>query len=669
MVTRSDRSESLDVELTVDLNTQPGEVNINGVVSGRLGLGVIGGISELTGGQRDTIKVLWRPLEGVEGVQTEINQTLTDTFGEVRSTIGARPPGLPSVPSGIVPGPLNSVTEVFSGQLWTGVIGRHRFGETPIEFDRTLTFPQIRVPVVREGDLVNNLPDIPVVFEARPTEFLQGFIAGAIDDYPRVRFSIPPGTFIEEVPLSDFNCCELYGTMDELVRETRQSIAPAVRTGRTRADRVVNLANDVISASPTQVSSVSIDVPRSDILDLQFCGAGPEGSSEAGGSPGGDTTSRFITDGGELSIDRISVSDLTGLRPSRIQNWISELRDINPTTFTSEGSARSNLDSLESNLNDVELKRCRNFFGNTIQSLRSGLEEAVALEDRIRSMRSSLLDLLTQAELEILPCSQRFPDIGSDVQSVLSSSRETITDPQSLLNRTGNIRGRIRDQVDDPECADEFLSRLDQAESNLQEVNCAEVTPRVLSNRINNYEEDARSFSQADQQSRTQQRLDNLISEGRDIIDDIETTDLPQVCVRRLRSRVRQSMSQIRSAGAGAVRAVPCQDRFPQADRAVRRYERMIRTTTDPNDEEVRDILQQGERVVDVVRDRVDNRDCAEEFVDRVAEANEELRELTRRVRIRTEVPEQRTEQRQEQILQLQQQLNALVEQITGQTS
>lgn len=479
MVTKSDTSEALDVTLEVTLEASGSTIQIDGQVSGKLGIGVR---DILSGFDRDTIRVVWRPLAGDQEAVNQIQQAVSDQFNQINPLVEAIPGGLTSVSSSIMPEKVRDIQNIASLQLWVGFFGNHVAGETPVSFSHEFSrIRRVRVPVRSSGEFINELPSIPVTIQAAPTEALQDVASSVLQNRPTVTFDIDPSVFVEEVPLSGFGCGELFPTIDSNLDNVEQTVNPGVRQAQGSLSTLVSVGNDILETMDKE--------PSLDIGVIQQVGSSP--TSDGGG--GGGAGDLALADGGQMPIDTISFFNLRDrVSLDTVRSWLSQVKQ-SPTDFTSGTSPSvlsSRLDRADSLLEDVGLQRCVDTFTSRLSTLRDRTSALTSAEDRASNLKSSILDLLERFDVsvEAFPCSEEFSTIERRVNR-FTSDVSTLTQPspsnvRQLISRGEELVNQIEANVDRPDCVDLFTSRVEQSLTRLRRlservVGCEERFPSI----------------------------------------------------------------------------------------------------------------------------------------------------------------------------------------------
>jgi len=350
-----------------------------------------------------------------------------------------------------------------------------------------------------------------------------------------------------------------------------------------------------------------------------------------------------VTEAPPGEVDREELSTLKG-----------ELEDA----LDSPGQLEISGGCIEEFLSDLEQK------DNSLPDLECA--EAIG-----QGLASDIQGIGVQLETRILP-SVRDPNQRADLQEL-----------NDLLQRNEELRQRLNNVDARDGCIQQFQgvlgendelirgtieqvrqSRQDRPAQDAREaveeaagevVECAEAISASTRNQVSGFETEVRNISGVARQ----QTVTRLLSEGNELIEQINQEDIREECRAQFRSRVRDQLSELRSIRA--IEDVDCASEFSGVASDVDEFRSNAASLVSPDPERLRELSQEAQSLIDSIRDDVDNPECQEEFINQVQSSVTRIREQTVILNISGEEAAEEIEQRQQQIQELQQQLNSFL--------
>lgn len=317
----------------------------------------------------------------------------------------------------------------------------------------------------------------------------------------------------------------------------------------------------------------------------------------------------------------------------------SRTADFDPPSLRDLSIEDISRDSLEDMSRD-RLKELKGKLEDTPDTILRG-ESISELRERLEELRDEAEDL---ADPE---CETEFTDMIQNMLDKIPTLEEMEGYLRGLHQRVSDLLSGITGKIPGDGAA----------------VDCAEAVGRSLRNRISTFQEDARSFVEAPEKSKTARRMNKLQQEGQSILDDVRS--LPEECQPQYERRVENAISDIRGEGVRRDIAVPCSDRFSSIYSDVESFREKSTEARTMSLEDVRDLIKDGENLVRDVQREVPSGECRNEFEDSIDGAISRLRSLTRQTRINIGERDEARESRDEVMEQIRDGLSNIQESLS----
>lgn len=615
-----DTSDSLGVTLSGAVVGGPGEVRIDVDAEGRLGVS-FGDIAR--GFNKDTINFVFSPEvpdELVDRVNEQFESLGDGTISSLGRDIADRVRDATNAGRNILSaagasGPLSAGGATVGRQLWIGFFGEHIAGEQQVEFSETINSQPIPIPEFPNNPInIYELPPIILNVEARPTGAVQNALSGALGDRPQIQLEIPASAFFRTVSIDDIPCSQMFQNVADRLSEAEELVKDRLNGARPDLSDLQSVRDEITSiAGPNNLRDITLD----DIL--------------------------------QNNQDRLS----------RLRNRVENTREIDFSTISNAEDLR---DEVEDRLDDVG-GDCLDEFRDRLEELSSRLDELRDIRSNLNGLRDRLLDIL---DVPSVDCLNEY-NVGSRVESIRERTRDiqSISDIQDVINEVESLKSDVRSDVPSGPCSDRFMSILDDAESRLRDrdtgLSCSDVSTTLRSS-VSSFENSVDNFVDRDVTRRRIDRKNNLISNGRELISDIDREiDGANPCQSQLRSRVRSALSDIQdSASRGSL---SCDGRYPDIDDELQQFQSDVISLSQGGvrQSEVMSIVSRGERLIDDIGSEV-NSGCREQFLSTVRSAMNRARESTEGPSIRINIPEERIEESQQRIEELQNRIDNIIE-------
>lgn len=469
---------------------------------------------------------------------------------------------------------------------------------------KRVTFPTVKIPSFDSvsgadpQDVYNNLPTKPTVtVTVDSSNAVSRVLTSAISG----EFRIPYDALVEEVSPSTNSCGSLYSEIQQQV-------------------------NDVTDAAETGGGNV-----RSAIETV-------------------NNNYEEVRDAAEVRIEDASIQDLAGLGSNRIRTLRDRIRNVElENNINLPGRGEVSLESAISELqeqkdqveSDVGIPRCKNRFKSNLDDQISSLRQLQDGLDRARDRRQELQRILLGSGE--LPCQQRFPGVDSEVSGLedrasnLSPDSISMGDVRDLISRKEEIQQRVRNDVDEPGCADEFRSRLDSAESSIRRVQsilegedpnipdvptgglgCSDI-PQDIRTEVSGFENQVSDFTGSSSSQLSPDRKQSLVSDGENILSTIDSrVSDNNPCKSQLRSRVERELSSVRQVDGVNIRQ-PCFEKYPELEERIDNYEVRIVRMSRPTEAEVGQVADDAEELISDIEEIASEDDrCVRRFSERV---------------------------------------------------
>lgn len=270
-------------------------------------------------------------------------------------------------------------------------------------------------------------------------------------------------------------------------------------------------------------------------------------------------------------------------------------------------------------------------------------------EERAKSIKAELKVLVdTEEEEEPAPCSERFPDLFSEAETILSDANsvsETVASGSfnvedveesltSLEEKTSSLESSISSDVpSESGCSTQLTNQASNIRTVIQDtrtavsnINCSAKLPNSLLNRVSTYEVDVNSFSEASIRSRTPQREADLREEGQQLLTEIASTEAPSTCLDNLSSRVEDATSTLDNTETSTFGELDCPTAYPNIDTAISDFEELAEKETEPTESRIEDFEETAQKLKQSVDTDVERVDCTISFDNRVDVAVEKVR-------------------------------------------
>lgn len=624
-----------DITATAQLTSSPGEINLR-VNAERSSAGPVGFtfLQRQVSTRNFTLNVRPSGIERLSTVRDRAVGMVADELGTSQQILlsAVDPPSVSDV--------RNNITGLGFDNFELLPGGSHDVSDR-------VTFQPIPIPDIpgvdtpSPQDIYNDLPATPSITvtldSANPvSQFLTSPIV--------FEFDLPADAFFE-IRDVDFECGELYEDIQSEVNSIEDSV------------------------------SSSVDRLRDEIQEVN------------------DVHSRLErAAGGGLS--NASTADIASLGTSTIENLQSRIESIDVSSGIdlpgsgglSPESAISSLQRRKEDIRDeVGLRGCRSDFISTIDDQISSLRGIRGqVEGAIDRQRTAQRVLLQAGDL---PCSQRFPDVADSVDSFrdravgLTTRQASLSEVRSLLDRREELEGRVND-IDSGDCADEFMSSLEQAGSNLRQVQnaleeveetgeeirdtvsdlgCSDVR-RDLRTGVSGIEQDVQFIRNKSQRNRSESRIQTVIDDANSLQSDIRSSvssDNP--CRDELLSRLSSVKSTLQGLETEASGPRPCFEKFPNIENRVDNFERsVIQLGGSVSPQEAEQVRQQADQLVSDI-ESVDDQRCRERMGNRVESALGRLGEISSSVSVRAGEPPEQRQQREQQLDELREELTSIL--------
>jgi len=542
-VTGESKSQSLGVDLKAEAKGSPGHIDISGTVAGKLGLSVGGAVS---GGHRPTININYRL-----AVPNDVQSTLRSHVNQLSGTTSLPKALIPST-SSYIPTELQNIRRD-QAQLWTGVFGNHLFGSTPISFDRSVSFTPVKVPYIGSKPVdLSSLPDMTVIVNVTPTGFIQRLGAGALNDLPEVRLSVPASAFIENVNIQNTPCTQMFSDVFNQI----QSIASGSSTVKSQVESDLSTYNSAIqtiagatgaSPSSTTVSSSDTSQQISNKLD----------------------NLRNSVNSNNVDLTKPSTWVSGGSTLDNLKQAKSNVQKTDPSTFKSKLQSQiSTLDGIKTDAQSGKYGNCAQQITSKANDAINTLNQVLDLVNKALEVRRNILDILPSSlpsKTQQLSCA----DVSNVLKNQVSGFEQTVksftSKPvyartpsrySSILHEGQNLRSKVQSQVNDNNpCKQQLNSTLESALNSLKQVGsasqgqlpCGRQYPNI-DNTISNFEQDVVNFKNNPSAVNAQK----LIQRGNNIMDQIKSnTKAGGNCRNEFTSRVQSSISSINMGSRG----------------------------------------------------------------------------------------------------------------------
>lgn len=419
------------------------------------------------------------------------------------------------------------------------------------------------------GDVTDRLP----TFQIEAGLPRGGFFGGNQAVFANV--GIPPEAYVDTTPI-DISCDDIFRASDILSQTQADSQAVSqLEDLKSQMQTEFSLSGDL----PQRVNQVRDRVPTQalDRIRQQF---------DQQQTP--DQVQEFRDQLREINIgDRAPLQNInipspcqgeledinqaTALR-NEISSFLDALQEISPSLpcadiSSAAGSIDNRISSLEQDvesvLNDGPRAPSRAAVLSQLRSLRSEVQSDVdsnrcvnQFQSRLESLRNRLRDRVTTQD--IVDCAEVTPrSLQNEIDSFVSETRQfsrlreierTENRFNRLQSRAESLQSRISREVDESECVQEAIGRVESARSRLQAAGARrpDVVPcgarhQNIEEQIDQFEDNVTNLSAPVSPDTIQE----VSRQGQEIIDTIESNIDPGRCRENFISRIRSATGRL----------------------------------------------------------------------------------------------------------------------------
>jgi len=530
------------VTLSVLYTISPGEIELDGEVSGTLEVTTGNVINRLTGSTpQETITVSFSTT-GLTQMRNSVNN-----IGNTVSDLTDLPTeAISSAVRGGIPSDLRSINsedlmlQASFGSAFGG--GVQTVGETPVDFDKSISFPTIAapdLPAVRAA--VDNIPNPEIVIRARQPTTYQGVLQDLRGETPEVRVEIPSWSFFNFVSVDDLDlpCAQGFSDIDSQIDELRSTI----ERGRNSLESDLETLRGIFAALPVGVGGGAVP-------EIEITGGRAEVRGEV-----------------EEAVSEIQGAELGSIREeigeARLSNIVDDLESVQPNIVDPQelrGRFQSLRDRIQSNVPDA----CAPDFLSRLDGVRPQLDAIEEIQPRVQRLTQNLTDLLP-AEVELPEGPELRPDLScSDIPlSLRNRARNFATAGRTfrggsratdLASEGEDILGELRSEVDDENpCKQELIGAVREGLRNVRQAggrrrrgDIREIVPcseeySLLSDEVEEFFNDALELSP----SASMEEVDSLISKGQELTQRINQNVERGRCAEDFSSTVRSGLNRV----------------------------------------------------------------------------------------------------------------------------
>jgi len=539
-VSGESKSQSLGVTLKAEAKGSPGNIDVSGTVAGKLGLSVGGAFSRATGGSRPTININYR-LQAPSKIRSDISRHIRSLKG-----ISGVPSALIPSSSNVIPSQIRNINRD-QATLWTGFFGNHLFGTTPISFNKSVSFPPIKIPELPNNRIdINSLPDVTLIVSVTPTGFIQNMGARALNDLPTVKLNIPATAFIEQVNIATTPCAKRFESVYNQIKSfssdstsIRSNVSSDLSTLESSINDVSSIAG--VSSSIADIRSMS---PKQIATDL--------------------STFRSNISSSGVNLSDPSTWKSQTISGDRLSSIKQKIQQADPSSFKSK--IQSDINKLNSIISDAEGNKfgeCAKGILNRAQSVKSNLEEVLTLINKVSTIRHNLLQIIpssiTSVQKPQLSCadvSRRLTNQVSGFQTSVNGfvgrpvTRRTPSRFASLVQEGKSLMSEVESNVSDKNpCKKQLRNQLETNLQKLQsqgtvrpgEIPCGRRLPNVDSS-VSQFENEVLKA----RNSPSQKNYQRLVHQGQNVIDNIRSnTDGNSDCRKEFTNRVQSAIKSL----------------------------------------------------------------------------------------------------------------------------
>lgn len=428
-------SNSGGITINATTRTSTDRIVIEGEVSGALGAG----FRDITSGG-DSANLVFVPQVAPSVWGSRQANELVDSIQQAKEIVQTYPSALPQEVNDIVPDRLSNINAV-SLDLKVDMLGQKISGESPVSFRKEIDLsdvPPVRIPTFADSPDIDDLPPLQIQLQVKPKEWVQR----SFQNNPSVTVEVPADTFIQEVPLSNFDCQALFDDLDSRIDDASASVSSAQNVIRNQIDELTDVRSDFRQAQN----------------ELEQLANNPSADLES-------------TLRGRLEEfqDRVTSVTTNPFETARDLGSFNSLRELQSFVEEARNNATENV---------ARVGGCVNEFNGRLNNLETNVQN---LRDRIQSLRAEKEDLLSELREVGLPsCVERFSDVDERISGyesqvgVGSASPDFerpigITTRRSVLQELQSLNQELQSTVgEESSCFNEFRSRVETAQSRLK---------------------------------------------------------------------------------------------------------------------------------------------------------------------------------------------------------
>jgi len=444
---------SVNYVFGVTVDSGSGQIELDHMAEGEIGLTFGNVLDNITGGESDTVTYRTelpsaRDFDNIDRVISEIESELGDAAPDFFSSGGLSPTPSPRdlvsqaiSDLGSVDGTMNLRT-FFEAPL-VGTFAEQ--GEDPVRSTETLRFSPIQVPDAGGvRDAVNNMGTVTFTSELKSTSYLRNITSDLVGERIEVSHEVDASCFFTftsapeapERPEPDtdtpLDCVNEYPSINDSIESLRDRIQDASEIRPGDLDDLLSRASDIESEIRSSVDDdPCISEFKSEVDRLK---------GEA-----------------KRMVEELDCSDVSSSIKAEVEDAQSDIRsfrDISP--MDRDTSKRDRLfDKIDNVMEEVvsevdDRNPCKDELISDLESAESELERVRIFEE------------------EDFECASRFPD-ADDMVSDFEERADNITSSieeeefEDLINFEESVANAI-EQVEEGECRREFLRRFDNAD-------------------------------------------------------------------------------------------------------------------------------------------------------------------------------------------------------------
>lgn len=591
------------ISLRVMYSISPGEIDIDGEVSGDLTISreLSGLIDRLSGGViENTVRIRYT----TEGL-ADLRNTVNNISRALPSDAAVSAAALQNLVSGNVPRLENELrgeelpvqatfasvtdqaTNAFNnffggGGGGGGTATGGTIGQSTVGFSNSASFTPVTVPDIdATRAIVANAPDPTLVVRAEPTTPLQRAPADILGRVPEVRIEVPTWAFFNFVSSGNISCAQLHPDIDSRLAQ----LASVTERAQNQLETDLSALENIAGSIPT-LDTGAIGTGRVDQVADQIRGLG----------------SGVLTQ----QIDARTRNNL-----------VSQLESVQPN-IVNPADIRDSFDELESDIEDVGGGRCGDDLAERLDSLRPRVNRIEDLQPQVQQLANSMADVLpgdvdrdTQISPDVeLGCSDISRSLRNRARGFSSAARSFTGGgrAQELISEGESVLSDLRNDTDPANpCRSDLIQQVRSGLTTVRQAGGRErdfggtpirdITPcneeyPVLSDEVNEFFDDATSL---DPNSSTSQ-VDNLLSQGRELVNRINSNVDRGRCAEDFSSTVRAGLQsinrrqgQVRIVSGDSVQELP-EERQERLNEIISQLEGITQGFADQSEELEQDI-------------------------------------------------------------------------------